>query len=333
MTANTLAEILPKTKVFIYDVVKSAGIDVSGWHETKGNANVNPSFCYRWAFEGKESVVLCLWYHDITLYQDSIISVGNARQDSITREAEGSDHWDKSVRDRCKRWASRAFEMDEVLKAALRKKLTVRVCVVSKTQKTIELGSNKADYRKLDEMPWSLDYDMMTGAYQVTRGSAPVLAPQVSTNADESIASPREGQAGAFETALVVESVAPELPEITSSSYGIGVVDQFANEAAIKLPKEVLVYERSPRIRQAALARSGGRCEWCLQPGFEMADGQVYLESHHIKPLAEDGTDSIDNVIALCPNDHRQAHYGANRAELAIEMLALVARLNCPSVH
>ena len=34
--------------------------------------------------------------------------------------------------------------------------------------------------------------------------------------------------------------------------------------------------------------------------------GQSYLESHHIKPRAQGGHDSLDNVVALCPNCHRK---------------------------
>jgi 5-methylcytosine-specific restriction enzyme A len=33
--------------------------------------------------------------------------------------------------------------------------------------------------------------------------------------------------------------------------------------------------------------------------------------------LASGGADEIENVIALCPNHHREAHFGAARHELA----------------
>ena len=47
-----------------------------------------------------------------------------------------------------------------------------------------------------------------------------------------------------------------------------------------------------------------------------MGDGRVYLETHHIVPLAENGRDTEQNVIALCPNEHREAHSGAKKIEL-----------------
>ncbi|MEY0334745.1 HNH endonuclease [Providencia rettgeri] len=32
---------------------------------------------------------------------------------------------------------------------------------------------------------------------------------------------------------------------------------------------------------------------------------------HHVEWLANGGEDSVENAIALCPNCHREAHYGA----------------------
>ena len=41
---------------------------------------------------------------------------------------------------------------------------------------------------------------------------------------------------------------------------------------------------------------------------------EPYLEEHHIKRLADGGTDTIDNVVAICPNCHRRMHV-LNREE------------------
>jgi len=55
------------------------------------------------------------------------------------------------------------------------------------------------------------------------------------------------------------------------------------------------------------------------------ADGTPYLECHHIIALANDGTDRMNNVIALCLGDHREAHFGKRRNELEKEMVRIVA--------
>lgn len=35
---------------------------------------------------------------------------------------------------------------------------------------------------------------------------------------------------------------------------------------------------------------------------------QPYLECHHIIWLSQNGADTLDNIVALCPNCHRKMH-------------------------
>jgi hypothetical protein len=83
-------------------------------------------------------------------------------------------------------------------------------------------------------------------------------------------------------------------------------------------------YARDPKIRAAVIRRAGGRCEYCRKLGFRCADGSRYLECHHIVALAKQGADLMINVIAICPRDHREAHFGARRAEIESEMITKV---------
>ncbi|TGU69957.1 hypothetical protein E4633_20250 [Geomonas terrae] len=63
----------------------------------------------------------------------------------------------------------------------------------------------------------------------------------------------------------------------------------------------------------AAATRANGKCELCEQPApFLRANGDPYLEAHHIKPLGEGGLDTVYNVAMLCPNCHRRIHYAKN---------------------
>ncbi len=89
-------------------------------------------------------------------------------------------------------------------------------------------------------------------------------------------------------------------------------------------------YARDPQIRDAVLLRAGGTCEFCGKAGFLRQDGSRYLEAHHIIALADDGADRMTNVIALCPNDHRKAHFGRDRAELERRMVQIVESLARP---
>ena len=78
--------------------------------------------------------------------------------------------------------------------------------------------------------------------------------------------------------------------------------------------------KRSAAIRANALIRAKGKCESCNSPApFETPDGP-YLEGHHIERLADGGADSVDNVIALCPNCHRKAHYSIQSNNFKVEL-------------
>ena len=84
-------------------------------------------------------------------------------------------------------------------------------------------------------------------------------------------------------------------------------------------------YIRNEKVRRAVLKRAKGKCEYCGEGGFKHIDGGVYLECHHIIRLANEGEDRVTNVIALCPNDHREAHFGIERDAIEDEMTAIVA--------
>jgi len=72
------------------------------------------------------------------------------------------------------------------------------------------------------------------------------------------------------------------------------------------------VYKRNPDIAAEVLFRADGICEKCKLPApfIRAKDGTPYLEIHHIKPLADGGMDDMSNTTALCPNCHREQHYG-----------------------
>ncbi|NKC14832.1 MAG: hypothetical protein GKR94_22405 [Gammaproteobacteria bacterium] len=84
------------------------------------------------------------------------------------------------------------------------------------------------------------------------------------------------------------------------------------------------VYSRSTRVRKVVLSRAEGKCEFCGAEGFETYDGRRFLETHHVIPVSEGGRDWQWNVIALCPSDHRRAHFARERRELHEQMTRLL---------
>ena len=75
---------------------------------------------------------------------------------------------------------------------------------------------------------------------------------------------------------------------------------------------EASFYVRDPEVRRQVIERANGRCEYCDMLGFKRPNGSHFVEAHHIIHLSKQGPDTLDNVIALCPNHHREAHFGAH---------------------
>lgn len=71
-------------------------------------------------------------------------------------------------------------------------------------------------------------------------------------------------------------------------------------------------FRRNPDVIVETLTRAQGVCERCKNqaPFTRRRDNGPYLEVHHTIPLSEHGPDTIDNSVALCPNCHREVHFG-----------------------
>lgn len=86
------------------------------------------------------------------------------------------------------------------------------------------------------------------------------------------------------------------------------------------------VFARDLEVVSWALQRAKGYCELCAKPGpFPTAEGDRFLEVHHVKPLYQGGPDTVDNVAAVCPNCHRACHFAPNKVTLADKLNAKIA--------
>lgn len=85
-----------------------------------------------------------------------------------------------------------------------------------------------------------------------------------------------------------------------------------ANKKPERKIVETIVFIRNPDVVAEVLERANGICEKCENkaPFLRKSDSSPYLEVHHKIRLADDGEDTVENAIALCPNCHREAHYG-----------------------
>ena len=75
-------------------------------------------------------------------------------------------------------------------------------------------------------------------------------------------------------------------------------------------------YVRDPYVAAYVKMLANGMCDLCPKPApFLTLDSEPYLESHHVIWLSRGGHDSIDNVVALCPNCHRKMHSRDEKAD------------------
>ena len=92
---------------------------------------------------------------------------------------------------------------------------------------------------------------------------------------------------------------------------------------------ETSQYCRDPKIKAWILKNANGKCECCCKYApFTAFDGLPYLEVHHIIRLADGGPDTISNAIAVCPNCHRELHFGAESHILIARLYNELPRLN-----
>ena len=87
-------------------------------------------------------------------------------------------------------------------------------------------------------------------------------------------------------------------------------------------------FHRDASVKAWVLREANGNCECCSRPApFTTTDGTPFLEVHHVRQLADQGSDTITNAVALCPNCHRELHYGANGSVLVEHLYQGIPRL------
>lgn len=89
----------------------------------------------------------------------------------------------------------------------------------------------------------------------------------------------------------------------------------------------VKAYVRDPQVRAWVRQQAGGVCEGCHQPAPFEINGRPFLEVHHVKHLAHEGSDRPSNAVALCPNCHRRCHHSSDQLEFTSSLYETVERL------
>lgn len=131
---------------------------------------------------------------------------------------------------------------------------------------------------------------------------------------DEALKQFVAGEAAARESLESVEEALARAVEAASSASPEALKRIKATYPRIpeKIVVETTVFRRNPAVVVEVLQRAGGTCERCgsKAPFARRIDGSPYLEVHHKVTLASGGEDTTENAVALCPNCHRQEHFG-----------------------
>lgn len=107
-----------------------------------------------------------------------------------------------------------------------------------------------------------------------------------------------------LESALEVEET--KAKQLTSEKLAAQIKNGKSRKSQIT---ETVVYYRSPYIKEMVKRIAEGKCQKCGEEApFYDRDKNPYLEEHHVKRLADGGSDTMDNVVAICPNCHRKVH-------------------------
>jgi 5-methylcytosine-specific restriction protein A len=128
------------------------------------------------------------------------------------------------------------------------------------------------------------------------------------------------------------DQVLPPAAEFESQVISYKSKKKLPKPGGTKQPEKtysnVTNYTRDPKVKAWVLKEASGQCEYCeADAPFITAEGQPFLEVHHLRRLADRGSDTVSNAVALCPNCHREMHYGTNKTSLVSSMYKKISRL------
>lgn len=90
--------------------------------------------------------------------------------------------------------------------------------------------------------------------------------------------------------------------------------EKYEGYEAIKKNKIVKQYiDRGQNVTNSLKKILGWKCQICKWEGFIKNNKEGYIEAHHLDQIAFKNPNSLcsDNIILVCPNCHREIHYGS----------------------
>lgn len=107
---------------------------------------------------------------------------------------------------------------------------------------------------------------------------------------------------------------------LPDSLKSIAALEKRMQKAIPKVKERISQYIERGKIAQDVKRLTNYKCLICEQLGenphsFKKTDGTYYIEAHHVVPVAKKkkGSLSINNLITVCANHHRQLHHGNSK--------------------
>jgi len=113
--------------------------------------------------------------------------------------------------------------------------------------------------------------------------------------------------------ALPVDDTFDDLPGVDYSEFG--------SDGAPRVPTISSKVKRNPQVRREVIKRAVNGCE--RKSCGDKRSYKGFLDVHHI--LGVEKSDRVWNCVALCPNCHREAHFGPDCDRLNGELLKYAA--------
>jgi predicted HNH restriction endonuclease len=112
------------------------------------------------------------------------------------------------------------------------------------------------------------------------------------------------------------QDIAGQRPEDMTAS-ALAALEEKYKDATPEVQERVSKFIERGAVGALVKKHNGYRCQACealgSNPrGFKKQNGEHYVEAHHVMPVSTKAKGSLaaSNVMTLCPNHHRQMHYG-----------------------
>lgn len=108
-----------------------------------------------------------------------------------------------------------------------------------------------------------------------------------------------------------------DIKNLGNSISGIEFLNEIYKNTNIEQKERIVKVIERGEIANKVKKLINYKCQLCEALGhnpysFKKKNGEYYAETHHIIPVSDSKNSklSIDNLICLCPNHHREVHYG-----------------------